>query len=71
MEEITYYIEDIDGYLISCPKCGKELEEFAFFNLALEIYKEKNKLMTLIHCEPKGCSYEGHLLDWVGFIRNF
>jgi hypothetical protein len=71
MDDLKYYIADIDGYLISCPKCGKELKELTFFNLAIEIYSEKNKLMEIIQCEPKGCDYEGGLLDWVGFIRNF
>ena len=71
MENIRYYIEDIDECLVSCPNCGKELEEFTFFNLAIEIYKEKNKLMEIIQCEPKGCGYEGDLLHWVSFIRFF
>ena len=71
MDELKYYIEDIDAILISCPKCGKNLEELAFLNLAIEIYNEKNKLMEIIQCEPKGCGYEGSLLDWVGFVRNF
>ena len=49
MDELKYYIEDIDAIFISCPKCGKNLEELAFFNLAIEIYKEKNKLMEIIY----------------------
>ena len=71
MDDLKYYIEDIDGFEVSCPKCGKALEELAFFDLAIDIYKEKNKLMEIIQCEPRGCGHEGSLLDWLGFIRNF
>ena len=71
MDDLKYYVEDLDSLIVSCPKCGEELKEFAFFDLALEIYKEQNKLMEIIECEPKGCGYDGHLLDWVGFARNF
>lgn len=71
MDELNYYIEDIDAIFISCPKCGNNLNEWAFFNLAIEIYIEKNNLIEIIQSEPKGCGYEGSLLDWVVFIKNF
>lgn len=71
MDDIKYYIEDIDSFSISCPKCDKKLEELTFYDLALRIYGEQNKLMAIIQCEPDGCGYEGGLLDWVGFMKDF
>jgi len=71
MDGLRYYIEDIDELNVSCPNCDKALAELTFFNLAMEIYHKQNKMMKIIQCEPHGCGYEGSLLDWVGFIKNF
>jgi hypothetical protein len=71
MENIKYYIEDIDAFLVACPACDKVLTELTFFNLALDIYNKKNKMMKIIQCDSNGCTYEGSLMEWVGFVKNF
>lgn len=68
---MDYFIEDIDGLEIYCPNCKKTLTELAFFDVAFDNYKKHNKLLKLIQCEPNGCNFEGDLIDWIGFVKEF
>ena len=63
MEYLNY-----TGLALCCPKCGWEPKSKLFYMLSLSVYLNKNKLHD-IHC--KNCSFEGTLISYVTFYRDF